>query len=112
MRIKQILCLLVAIAVISPVMAKEKKAKPAKGKFVSITEEKLVVKVKKDEKTYTITEETKILNKDGEEVAVADVKFKMVELTMDPEDAAAVIKIKELAKKAKGDKKKKKKTEE
>jgi len=109
MSIKQILCLLVAIAVVSPVMAKGKKVRPIKGKMISITAEQIVVKVKGDEKTYTINEETKILNKGGEEVAVADVKFKLVELVADPEDATKITQIKEGSKKNKGGKKKKKK---
>lgn len=116
MKIKQILCLAVAIAMFSPLMAKdakEKKVRPVKGQFVSITEEQVIVKVKGKETTYTINKDTKIFNKDGEEVAVADVKFQIVELKTNPEDAKAVTEIKEAAAKpAKKAPKAKKKKEE
>ena len=103
MNIKHILCLLIAFAVVSPVMAK---AKPVKGKMVKISTEQVVVKIKGEEKTYTITEDTKILNKDGEEVAAGDAKFKMVELTVDPDDESKAKEIKEAAAKSKSKKKK------
>ena len=116
MKIKQILCLVVAIAMVSPLMAgdKVKKAPGLKGQFVSITEEQVIVKIKGEEKTYTINKETKIFNKAGEEVAVADVKFQIVELKTNPEDANAVVEIKEAAAPVKKDKaaKGKKKKEE
>lgn len=114
MNFQRILCLLIALTMISPVvMAKEKKQKKKKvpiGKLISITDDTLVVKIKKEEKTYTITEETKIVNKNGEEIAVEDCKFKYIELTADPEDAEKITEIKEKGKnKKKGNKKKKKK---
>ena len=132
MSIKKTLCMLIAFAMISPMaMAKKKKEKspkssetagPAAVKFVSITEENIVVSEKGKEKTYTITEDTKIFNKDGEEVGVADVDFTDVVLDIDANDAKKVTKITEAkevkksagasaaaAKKAKKDAKKKKK---
>ena len=87
MSIKKTLCMLIALAMISPMaMAKKKKGKdesaaakkPAAVKFVSITEDSIVVLEKGNETTYTITEDTKIFNKDGEEVGVADVDFSKV----------------------------------
>jgi hypothetical protein len=107
MSIKQILCLLIAVAIVSPVMAKGKKVKPIRGRLVSITKEKIVVKIKGDEKTFTLNEETKIVNKNGEEVAVGDVKFKAVALTTDPEDETKITQVKEASKKSKNKKTKK-----
>ena len=108
MKLKYVLCMLLAIALVSPVMAKRKK-KPVRGKFVKIEEQSLVVKVRGEEKTYTLSDDVKYLNKDGEEVEGSDAKFKFVELKTDPEDATKVIEVKELVRKKKGGKKGKKK---
>lgn len=101
MKMKQILSLLVVLAMISPVMAKGKKQKPIRGRLISITAEQIIVKVKKENKTYIINAETKILDKDSKEVAVADVKFRLVSLKAKPDDAKAIIEIKERVRKAK-----------
>jgi len=102
MSLKNILCVLIACAVISPAMANSKK-KPIKGKVVSLTAEELVIKIKGEKKTYTISEDTtKILNKDGEEVAAGDAQFKMVVLKADPEDETKILEIKEFEAGAKG----------
>ena len=107
MSIKKILCMFIALAMISPMaMAKKKKKgeaaakQPAAVKFVSITEENIVVSEKGEEKTYTITEDTKIFNKDGEEVGVADVDFANV--VLEKGDGDTVTKITEAGAAAKG----------
>ena len=109
MNFKQILCLLIALTLVSPVMAKSKKKKPPKGKLISISAEELVVKIKKEKKTYKLTEDTKIINLDGDEVAPEDCKFKVVVLTVDPDNDKKITEVKEFQKKKK--KKNKKKAE-
>ncbi|WDE98857.1 hypothetical protein PQO03_13535 [Lentisphaera profundi] len=104
---KKLITILLVLLIASPIMAKEKKAKALKGKVVSITAEAATFKIKKDEKQYKVTADTKILDKDGAAVAPADVKFKMASIKTDPADATTLIEIKELAKKAKAPKKKK-----
>ena len=100
MKLKYALCMLLAIAVASPVMAK-KKNKHLRGKFIKIEESSLVVKVKGKEKTYTLSDDVKFLNKDGEAVEASAAQFKFVELQTDPEDATKVTAIKEIIKKKK-----------
>ena len=100
MKFKYVLCMLLALAVVSPVMAKKKK-KPIRGKFIKIEESSLVVKVKGKEKTYTLSDDVKFLNKDGEAVEASAAQFRIVELQTDPEDATKVTEVKEIIKKKK-----------
>ena len=109
---KKILSLLLILLIATPIMAAEKKAKPVKGKVVSITAEAITLKVKKEDKEFKITDDTKILDKDGAEVAAADAKFKMASVKTSADDATVATEIKEAAaagqKKGKKEKKEKK----
>ena len=95
---KKIISLLIMITLISPLMAKEKKAKPMKGKVVSITAEAVTLKVKKDEKTFKINEATKILNKKGAEVSSEDANFTAAMVKVSSDDKTVASTIKEYAK--------------
>lgn len=108
MNLKTILCLVLATALVYPVMAKGKKGnkgKAVRGEFVSITEETIVVKVKGEEKTYTITEDTKILNEKGEEVEREEFQATIVLLKIDKDDSTKVTEVKAAPAKKKKEKK-------
>ena len=92
---KKIISLLLMLAFISPLMAKEKKAKPIKGKVISITAEAVTLKVKKDEKTFKISDQTKILDKDGTEVASGEADFAVAMIKVSSEDTSVASLIKE-----------------
>lgn len=104
---KKILSLLLILIIASPLMAADKKAKPVKGSVISMTADSITIKIKKEEKAFKITADTKIIDKEGKKVVAADAKFEMVMVKADKADAGTAAMIKEFAKKAKAPKKKK-----
>ena len=105
---KKIIALLVALAVVSPLVA-AKKMETVKGKLVSITAEKIVVNVKGEEKTFKMAKKTKITNAKKEKVTVEECKFENVTLKVSKGENPVVKKVMEyVKKKGKKDKKEKK----
>jgi hypothetical protein len=98
---KKIIALLIIAFLATPLMAADKKAKPSKGKVVSMTAESIKLKIKKEEKEFKITADTKIINKEGAKVAAADAQFEMAMVKAAKTDAGTAAMIKEYAAKAK-----------
>ena len=100
MKLKTILTVLIALAVVLPVAAKKKKKTktpaPAPRKVISISEDSIVVSITSKERTFKITPKTEVYNKRQEKVEAKDLEgTKFVLLTFDPDDSTALIKIQE-----------------
>ena len=100
MKLKTILTVLIALAVVLPVAAKKKKKSktpaPAPRKVISISADSIVVSITSKERTFKITPETEIYNKRQEKVTAADLEgTRFVLLTLDPNDPTVVTKIQE-----------------
>ena len=100
MKIKTVLAVLMALAVVSPVMAKKKKKDktpaPSPRRVISISADSIVVVINSKNTTFKLTPETEIYNKRQEKVEAKDIEgTRFVLLTFDPDDSNVVTKIQE-----------------
>ena len=101
MKIRTLAVLLVAAAVISPSAIAKKKKKTKKTpqtpiKVISISNDKITIVQKSEEKTYAITKDTKVFNKRQEEVKAAELEgTRFVLLTFSETEPNVLVKIQE-----------------
>ena len=100
MKLKTILTVLIALAVVLPVAAKKKKKTkapaPAPRRVTSITADSIVVVINSKETTFKLTPKTEIYNKRQEKVTAKELEgTRFVLLTLDPDNPTVVTKVQE-----------------
>ena len=101
MNTRIIIAVLLVFAVAMPLSAKKKKKKTPKTsntpvKVLSMTEKEAVLVIKGENKTFKITDKTKVFDRRQNEAAIDDIKdAKFVLIKTDPEDSTVLIEIKE-----------------